>query len=256
MQKRQLSLTAVPNIPKVQQGDDLPALILTGLEAVGLSLQDGDILAIAQKVVSKSEGRKVNLSTVLPSKRSLEIGEKIDKDPRLIELILNESDEISRMRQGVIIVRHKLGFTSANAGIDRSNIKQPDDDEIVLLLPEDPDESAAQIRQAFKTQLGVDVGVVITDSHGRPFRLGQTGIAIGVAGLPALWDRRGDVDLFGYTLKVTEIAVADEIAAAADLLMGPGAEGMPVVLIRGLQYAQAGGKATDLVRPKDMDLYR
>lgn len=252
----QFTVTAVPNIPQVQKGDNLSELILARLAEAGLALRDGDILAVAQKIVSKSEGRKVLLSTVQPSERALEVGEQVDKDPRLVELILNESEEISRMRKGVLVVRHNLGFTSANAGIDRSNIKQPDGDEVVLLLPVDPDKSAAQLRQALLEKTGVAVGIVITDSHGRPFRLGQTGIAIGVAGMPALLDRRGDTDLFGYTLKVTEIAIADEIAATADLLMGPGAEGMPVVHIRGLTYAQTDGKATDLVRPKEFDLYR
>lgn len=252
----QIVLTAVPNIPHIQKGDDLVQTILTGLQSLNINLQDGDILTVAQKIVSKSEGRKVLLSNVSPSERALQVGAEIDKDPRLVELILQESDEISRMRKGVLIVRHKLGFTSANAGIDRSNIKQPDDDEVVLLLPEDPDDSAERLRQTVRARLGVDVGVVITDSHGRPFRMGQTGVAIGVAGIPALWDRRGDIDLFGYVLKVTEIAVADEIAAAADLLMGPGAEGIPVVLLRGLRYAHPNGKATDLVRPKEQDLYR
>lgn len=250
------SLTAVPHIPEVQKGDDIAQHILNGLQTENITLQDGDILAIAQKVISKAEGRKVALSTVQPSARALEVAQETDKDPRLIELILSESHSISRMRQGVIIVRHRLGFTSANAGIDRSNVQQPDDDEIALLLPVDPDASALQIRQAIQTRLGVSVGVVITDSHGRPFRLGTVNIAIGVAGLPALWDRRGDTDLFGYTLKVTQIAVADEIAAAAGLLMGQADEGLPVVLLRGLHYVSDNGKATDLVRPIELDLYR
>ncbi len=252
----QFTVTAVPNIPKVQKGDNLLELILAGLKEANITLQDGDILAIAQKIVSKSEGRKVLLSTVTPSHQAIEVGEQVDKDPRLVELILQESEEISRMRKGVLIVRHNLGFTSANAGIDRSNIKQPDGDEVVLLLPVDPDESAEHLRQSLLESTGASIGIVITDSHGRPFRMGQTGIAIGVAGIPALIDRRGDTDLFGYVLKVTEIAVADEIAATADLLMGPGSEGIPVVHIRGLSYAQTEGKATDLVRPKEFDLYR
>ena len=158
---------------------------------------------------------------------------------------------------GVLVVRHKLGFTSANAGIDRSNIAQGADGEVALLLPVDPDASAEAIRQAIKDKLGINnVGIVITDSHGRPFRLGTVGIAIGVAGIPALWDRRGEEDLYGYELQHTDVGVADEIAAAAGLLMGQGAEGNPAILIRGLQYPAINGKASDLIRPKEMDLYR
>ena len=171
-------------------------------------------------------------------------------------LILQESDEIPRMRQGVLIVRHRLGFTSANAGIDRSNVAQSGGDETVLLLPLDPDASAAKLRDEIAARLGVQVGVVITDSHGRPFRMGTVGVAIGVAGIPALWDRRGEPDLYGYQLQHTDIGVADEIAAAAGLLMGQAAEGMPVVLVRGLHLPVIEGKATDLVRSKEMDLYR
>jgi coenzyme F420-0:L-glutamate ligase/coenzyme F420-1:gamma-L-glutamate ligase len=171
-------------------------------------------------------------------------------------LILQESEEISRMRRGVLIVRHRLGLTSANAGIDRSNVAQAGADETVLLLPLDPDASAARLREAIAVKLGVKIGVVITDSHGRPFRMGTVGVAIGVAGIPALWDRRGEPDLYGYQLQHTDIGVADEIAAAAGLLMGQAAEGLPVVLVRGLNLPVAEGKATDLVRPKEMDLYR
>ncbi|WP_420643596.1 coenzyme F420-0:L-glutamate ligase [Candidatus Leptofilum sp.] len=251
-----LTLTAVPNIPHIQPGDNLADLIFQALSKAQITLANGDVLAIAQKIVSKAEGRLVRLADVQPSKRALEVASQTDKDPRLVELILQESDEISRMRQGVLIVRHRLGFTSANAGIDRSNVAQGGEDETVLLLPLDPDGSAAKLRDEIRVRLGVQVGVVITDSHGRPFRLGTVGVAIGVAGLPALWDRRGEPDLYGYELQHTDIAVADEIAAAAGLLMGQGDEGMPVVLVRGLGLPVVDGKATDLVRPKEMDLYR
>lgn len=221
-----------------------------------MDLADGDVLAIAQKIVSKAEGRLVRLAEVRPSDRAIEVAAKTDKDPRVVELILQESDEISRLRQGVLIVRHRLGFTSANAGIDRSNVAQSDDEETVLLLPIDPDRSAGQLREVIHTTVGVQIGVVITDSHGRPFRMGTVGVAIGVAGIPALWDRRGEPDLYGYQLQHTDIGVADEIAAAVGLLMGQAAEGMPVVLVRGLNLPVFEGKATDLVRPKEMDLYR
>ncbi|MCB9008988.1 MAG: coenzyme F420-0:L-glutamate ligase [Ardenticatenaceae bacterium] len=252
----QLTLTAVPHIPHVQPGDNLAELILHALATAKIELAGGDVLAIAQKIVSKAEGRLVRLADVQASKRALEVASQTDKDPRVVELILQESDEISRMRQGVLIVRHRLGFTSANAGIDRSNVAQIGADETVLLLPLDPDASAAQLREEIKAKLGVQVGVVITDSHGRPFRMGTVGVAIGVAGIPALWDRRGEPDLYGYQLQHTDIGVADEIAAAAGLLMGQAAEGMPVVLVRGLNLPITEGKATDLVRPKEMDLYR
>ncbi len=251
-----LTLTAVPHIPHVQPGDNVAALILQGLNQAGVTLVDGDVLAIAQKIISKAEGRRVNLADVKPSARALEVAEQTAKDPRLVELILQESDEISRMKKGVLVVRHKLGFTSANAGIDRSNVGPPGAEEWVLLLPQDPDASAAHVRAEVLAQLGVDVGVVITDSHGRPFRLGTVGVAIGAAGIPALWDRRGEPDLYGYTLEHTDVGVADEIAAAAGLLMGQAAEGTPVVLIRGLHFAAPAGNATDLVRPKEFDLYR
>ncbi|VAW30805.1 Coenzyme F420-0:L-glutamate ligase @ F420-1:L-glutamate ligase [hydrothermal vent metagenome] len=251
-----LRLTAVPDIPHVQSGDDLAGLILDALQAANISLLDGDILAIAQKIVSKAEGRLVRLTDVQPRERAFEVAAQTEKDPRIVELILQESDEISRLRPGVLIVRHRLGFTSANAGIDRSNVAQSDEDGTVLLLPIDPDRSAAQLREAIQTRLGVNLGVVITDSHGRPFRMGTVGVAIGVAGLPALWDRRGEPDLYGHELQHTDIGVADEIAAAAGLLMGQAAEGMPVVLLRGLRLPVVDGKATDLVRAKEMDLYR
>jgi coenzyme F420-0:L-glutamate ligase / coenzyme F420-1:gamma-L-glutamate ligase len=250
-----LTLTAVPHLPDVQPGDDVAALTLAALAQANIALQTGDVLAIAQKIVSKAEGRLVRLADVTPGAEARDVAAQTDKDPRIVELILRESDEISRLRPGVLIVRHRLGFTSANAGIDRSNVG-PGDDETVLLLPADPDASAAAIRQTFLAQTGVSVGVVITDSHGRPFRLGTVGVAIGVAGLPALWDRRGERDRYGYILQHTDVGVADEIAAAAGLLMGQAAEGLPVVLLRGLHLPVANGQAADLVRPKALDLYR
>lgn len=252
----ELTLTAVPHIPHVQPGDDLAGIILQALADAQIGLADDDVLAIAQKVVSKAEGRLVRLADVQPTDRAIEVAAQTDKDPRVVELILQESDEISRLRRGVLVVRHRLGFTSANAGIDRSNVAQGDGDETVLLLPLDPDASAARVRDEIAARLGVQVGVVITDSHGRPFRLGTVGVAIGVAGIPALWDRRGEPDLYGYQLQHTDVAVADEIAAAAGLLMGQAAEGTPVVVVSGLQLPFAAGKATDLVRPKEVDLYR
>ena len=251
-----ITLTAVPHIPHIQPGDNIAQIILQALQTADLSLQNGDVLVIAQKIISKAENRLVKLADVVPSERAQEVAAQTAKDPRVVELILQESDEISRMRPGVLIVRHRLGFTSANAGIDRSNVAQSDEEETVLLLPVDPDGSAATIRAEIRAQLGVTVGVIVCDSHGRPFRHGTVGVAIGVAGLPALWDRRGELDLYGYELQHTTVGVADEIATAAGLLMGQASEGMPVVLVRGLQLPALEGKATDLVRPKEMDLYR
>ena len=252
----ELTLTAVHGIPSVQPGDDIGSLLLAALQNMGTSLADGDVLVIAQKIVSKAEGRLVALDTVMPGDRAMRIAAETEKDPRLVELILQESDEISRMSRGVLIVRHRLGFTSANAGIDRSNVAQTVGGETVLLLPQDPDASAEKIRQQIREQCSVEVGVVISDSHGRPFRLGTLGVAIGAAGVPALWDRRGDLDQYGYALQHTDVGVADEIAAAAGLIMGQGAEGLPVVLIRGLKFPTSNGRAADLVRPKELDLYR
>ncbi len=250
-------LTALSGIPNVHEGDDVAALLVDALGRGGLTLCDGDVVAVAQKIISKAEGRQVRLAEVTPTARAAELAAQAGKDPRLVELILRESVEVSRVRPGVIIVRHRLGFTSANAGIDRSNVQTGGGkEEAVLLLPVDPDASAARLRAALYAATGATAGVVITDSHGRPFRLGTVGVAIGVAGLPALWDRRGEPDLYGYRLQHTDVGVADEIAAAAGLLMGQAAEGRPAVLIRGLRLPPADGRATDLVRPPELDLYR
>jgi coenzyme F420-0:L-glutamate ligase/coenzyme F420-1:gamma-L-glutamate ligase len=251
-----LTLFALPGIPAVQPGDNIADLLLASLAEAGISLEAGDILVVAQKIISKAEGRLVRLAGVVPGEEALSVARVTGKDPRLVELILGESVGVSRMAPGVLIVRHRLGFTSANAGIDRSNVSQADEEEQVLLLPVDPDQSAAEIGQILQDRTAVQVGVVISDSHGRPFRLGTTGVAIGVAGIPALWDRRGESDLYGYQLQHTEVGVGDEIAAAAGLLMGQGAEGIPAVLIRGLRLPAVDGKASDLVRPVEKDLYQ
>jgi len=233
------------------------ALLLQALDRAGQTLRDGDVLAVAQKIVSKAEGRQVRLAAVTPSARAEEVAAVVGKDARLVELILRESTAVSRLAPGVLIVRHRLGFTSANAGIDRSNVQtHSGEEEAVLLLPLDPDASAVALREALRAATGAAAGVVITDSHGRPFRLGTVGVAIGVAGLPALWNRRGEADLYGYRLQHTDVGLADEIAAAAGLLMGQAAEGLPAVLLRGLRLPPAGGRATDLVRPDELDLYR
>jgi coenzyme F420-0:L-glutamate ligase / coenzyme F420-1:gamma-L-glutamate ligase len=250
------SLSAIPGLPHVQPGDDLAGLLAGAMRAGGMSLLAGDVLVVAQKIVSKAEGRLVNLATVRPGARALEVAAVTGKDPRLVALILQESVAVSRMRPGILIVRHRLGFTSANAGIDRSNVRQEGADETVLLLPVDPDRSALQLRRRLRAIFKVSVAVVINDSHGRPFRRGAVGVAIGVSGLPALWNRRGERDLYGYPLQHTDVGLADEIAAAASLLMGQAAEASPAILIRGLSLPSGEGQAADLYRPEETDLYR
>jgi coenzyme F420-0:L-glutamate ligase / coenzyme F420-1:gamma-L-glutamate ligase len=245
---------ALPDMPLVKAGDNLPQLILEGLERAGFQLQDGDIITIASKIVSKSEGQFVRLADVSPSAEALEVAEKVAKDPRVIELVLQESKSISRMRKGVLVTEHRLGFVSANSGIDASNVDESQ--EKVLLLPIDPDASAEAIRQALKSKTGAEAAIIIMDTHGRPFRSGNVGVAIGVAGMQALVDRRGEIDLFGRVLQATILGYADMVASAAHLLTGEGNEGLPVVLIRGLAFPQGEGKASDLNRPAAEDLYR
>ncbi len=237
-------------------GDDVGRLIVDGLISAELTLQPYDILIIAQKIVSKAENRFVFLDEVTPSARAQEVASEVDKDPRLVVLILSESDEISRKRKGVLVVRHKQGFVSANAGIDRSNVPQEAGRERVLLLPVDPDGSAGCILATVKTQFDMPLGLIIADTHGRPHRMGTIGVAIGAAGLPTVIDKRGTIDRDGHVLQHTDIGIADEIAAAADMLMGAAAESTPVVVLRGLQLPEADGKAADLFRPKEKDLYR
>jgi coenzyme F420-0:L-glutamate ligase/coenzyme F420-1:gamma-L-glutamate ligase len=253
-----LVLTPLPNVPMVKSGDNLVAIILDGLKNAGISLQDGDVLVIAQKIVSKAEGRWVNLATVRPSQRAQELGEALEKDPRMVELVLRESNQILRTRVGTMIVEHKLGFVCANAGIDHSNVAGEGnrDEEFVLLLPENPDRSAQVIRQALEQRDGVRIGVLIIDSHGRAWREGVVGVAIGLAGMPGLVDMRGKRDLFGYNLRITTIGAADELAAAASLVMGQADEATPIVHVRGFPYELREGSLGELIRPKELDLFR
>lgn len=252
-----LTLTPLPGVPVVNPGDDLNVLILDGLKRADLSLDHGDILVLAQKIVSKSEGRTVNLAQVEPSQEAVELAPKIEKDPRLIELILQESKSILRTRPGTIIVEHRLGFVCANAGIDRSNVRSTDDSgEWVLLLPEDPDASAQYLRNQLEKDSGVSLGVLIIDSHGRAWRLGTAGVAIGFSGMPGLVDIKGEKDLFGFRLEITQVGAADELASAASLVMGQAAEGTPVVHARGFPYALREGQLSELIRPEREDLFR
>jgi coenzyme F420-0:L-glutamate ligase/coenzyme F420-1:gamma-L-glutamate ligase len=250
-----LTLLPVLGLPLVQTGDPLADLIVDCF-STGESFQGGDVLVIAQKVVSKAEGRVVRLQDVRPSRNALELAEESLKDPRLVELILRESREVVRVRPGLIVVEDVRGFICANAGIDRSNIQQPEDGEEVALLPLDPDASASSVREQIAERTGVLIGVIINDSHGRAFRDGTVGVAIGLAGVPALSDRRGDRDLTGYELQHTIIGVADEIAAAASLLMGPADEGIPAVVVRGLSLPAIEATARELQRPRELDLFR
>jgi coenzyme F420-0:L-glutamate ligase/coenzyme F420-1:gamma-L-glutamate ligase len=253
-----LTLTPLSGIPLIQPGDDLAEFILLAMRRDNLQLQDGDILVLAQKIVSKSEGRWVNLATVQPSRLAVGLAERVEKDARLVELILQESHEVLRTRAGSIIVEHRLGFVCASAGIDHSNVAGEGDaaEEWVLLLPEDPDASAHILRQRLEAASGARLGVMIIDSHGRAWRLGVVGTAIGFSGLPGLVDLRGYPDLFGYTLRITQIGVADELAAAASLVMGQAAEGTPVVHVRGFPYPLREGSMKELLRPKDQDMFR
>lgn len=253
-----LSLTAIPGIPLIQVGDDLAGILLHSLDAAGIALQDGDVLVLAQKIVSKAEGRWVDLATITPSPRALELGAQIEKDPRLVELVLQESRAVLRTRLGTVIVEHKLGFVCANAGIDHSNVagEGTQQQEWVLLLPADPDSSAQQLRRRFEQASGSRLGVMIIDSHGRAWRQGVVGTTIGLAGLPGLVDLRGKPDLFGYTLRITQIGAADELAAAASLVMGQAAEGTPLVHVRGFPYPLREGSLQELLRPKEQDLFR
>lgn len=253
-----LTLTPLQHIPLIRQGDDLADIVLPVIEKNNLSLEDKDILVFAQKIISKSEGRAVNLTTVTPSRHAFELGEQTGKDPRLVELILCESNEVLRTRPGTIIVEHKLGFVCANAGIDHSNVAGAgnESEEWVLLLPKDPDRSAEKLRSTIRSQTGKQIGILIIDSHGRAWRNGTVGTSIGLAGMPGLEDLRGRNDLFDFTLRITQVGAADELAAAASLVMGQAAEGTPVVHVRGFPYPLREGSLRELIRPKDQDLFR
>jgi coenzyme F420-0:L-glutamate ligase/coenzyme F420-1:gamma-L-glutamate ligase len=253
-----LTLTPLPEIPLIRPGDDLGEIISTSLLKAGLALMDGDVLVVAQKIVSKAEGRLVNLEEVQPSARANELFSLVGKDPRIIEMILRESNQVLRVRPGVMIVEHRLGFICASAGIDHSNVEGPDGkpEEWILLLPQDPDASARRLRSQLEAASGKRLGVLIIDSHGRAWRMGTVGITIGLSGLPGLVDMRGWRDLFGFQLQITQVGVADELAAAASLVMGQSAEGRPVVHVRGFPYPLREGSLGELLRPKDQDLFR
>jgi coenzyme F420-0:L-glutamate ligase / coenzyme F420-1:gamma-L-glutamate ligase len=254
-----LEAFAVPGMPLVERGDDVSALVVHALVAAGLTVADGDVLVVTSKLLSRAEGRFVELARVEPSPRAIELARQVRKDPRAVELILRESTAVSRQAPGVLVVRHRLGFVVANAGIDASNAVPSDapagSGPWALLLPEAPDRSAAAIRARVEAASGAKVGVVVTDSFGRPFRVGTVGVAIGVSGLPPVWDRRGEADLFGRPLENTITALADQVAAVADLVAGQAAERRPVVLVRGLGFHSSEQGASALVRSPEEDLY-
>jgi coenzyme F420-0:L-glutamate ligase/coenzyme F420-1:gamma-L-glutamate ligase len=252
----QVTMTGLAGIPLVQPGDDLGAIAVAAFRANGLAPEPGDVLVVAQKIVSKAEGRYVDVATVRPSERAISLAAEVDKDPRFVEVVLSESKRVVRHRPGLLIVEHRLGFVMANAGIDHSNVAVEDGSERVLLLPVDPDGSAHALRQHLIGVFGVELGVVISDSFGRAWRKGTVGVALGAAGLPALVDLRGHPDLFGRELLVTETGFADEIAAAAGLLMGQADEAVPMVLVRGLAWSAPNVPAAALIRPAEHDLFR
>lgn len=252
-----VTLVALEEIPLVSAGDDLASIVLRGLETSGRELRSGDVLVIAQKIVSKSQGRLMRLDQVVPSPAAIQLAREVGKDARVVQLILDESRAVVRKRPGVLIVEHRLGFILANAGIDFSNVDQcSGGDQFALLLPEDPDATCDQLRRQLKDATGADVGVIINDSHGRAFRNGAIGVAIGVAGIEALTDLRGRHDLFRRPLQTSEVGTADELASAASLLMGQAGEGRPIVLISGLSLPAVEGRARQLVRPSQIDLFR
>ncbi|KPK17889.1 MAG: hypothetical protein AMJ62_00380 [Myxococcales bacterium SG8_38] len=255
----ELTLRAIGGIPTIEPGDDLVEIVVASLSRAGIALAQGDVLVIASKIVSRAEGCFVDLGGVTPGDQALRLAEEVEKDPRLVELVLRESIGISRKKPGALIVRHRLGFVSANAGIDASNAGRSDAPHHggpwVLTLPRDPDASARDLRARLSERFGAEIGVVISDSWGRPFRRGTMGFAIGVAGVPAVWDRRGASDRYGRVLEATEPAVADSLAAAADLVAGQADEGRPLTLVRGLHFQTSSDSSRALLREPEVDLY-
>jgi len=260
VERPQITLTALRDIPEVHPGDDLVQIILDGLARESLTLQDGDVVVVTQKIVSKAEGCLLDLSTVTPSSRAVELAAAVGKDPRLVEVILRESRSVVRQREGVLIMETHHGWICANAAVDRSNVAGGDA-AVALPRPADQDASARRSRDGLieatlcvAAHLGI--AVIITDSHGRAWRLATVNLAIGVAGMHPIADLRGQPDRFGYALRVTTVARADELAAAAGLLSGQAAEGLPIVIIRGANWNRGEGTATEMQRPVEKDLFR
>jgi len=251
-----LQLIPLDDFPLVEPGQNVAELIAACLEKNGLALMEGDVLVIAQKIISKAENRYVSLCDVVPSAEALRLAEQAGKDPRQMELVLRESSEVVKVRPGVVIVEHRNGYVHANAGIDKSNIPNSEDEPRVLLLPENPDASAQTLMETLSRYSGVGVKIIINDSFGRAWRNGTVGVAIGTAGFQPLYNQVGERDLYGNILEVTEAAVADELAAAASLVMGQAAEACPVVLARGLSLQPADTGSRALIRDKSQDMFR
>ncbi len=252
-----MQLFAVPDLPAVQPGDDIAALIVEKLAAAGAALQPGDILVIAQKIVSKAEGRLVRLADVQPGDEAHRLADVVGKEPAVIQVVLDDSNEILRVRRGLLVVEQRSGWVCANAGVDRSNVQADGESEYLALLPADADASAAALRARLAELTGVAPAVIINDSHGRAWRIGTVGVAIGCAGLPPIWNQRGLHDLFGYELVSSEECIADELAAAASLIMGQSNEGRPVVVIRGYTPPDLPpAPAQEIRRPAAMDAFR
>ena len=255
---KQLVCTCLPGFPMVEPGDDLAAQIVRALADGGCVPRDGDVLVLAQKIVSKAQGRYVVLADVVPGPEALALAKTVGRDPRLVEVVLSESRRVVRAAPGLLVVEHRLGFIMANAGIDQSNITHGKDGagERVLLLPHDPDGTAQTLRDALAQATGVPMGIIINDSWGRPWRRGVTGVAIGAAGIPSFLDMRGTPDIYGRAMQSTELALGDELAALGSLMMGQGAEGSPVVHIRGFTHPGPASPASALLRPAEQDRFR
>ena len=253
---RTLTVCAVPGVPMVEPGDDLGTILTAALDAAGLVFRDGDVTVVAQKIISKAQGRYAYLDEYPPSARARALAEATGKDPRLVEIILSESKEVVAHGPNLIIAEHRSGHVMANAGVDRSNIRHSPGRECVLLLPEDPDAACEALKRAFDRHFGVSVATVVSDSVGRPWRTGTVGIALGCAGLPALEDLRGRPDLHGRPLEVSLTGLADSLAAAAALVMGEGDEALPFAVVRGAHWRGAPAPARALLRARELDLFR
>jgi len=256
---RSLSLIPIEGIPDVQPNDNIGRLIVDAISKNDITLNEGDIVVVTQKIVSKAEDRYIDSSSITPSKTTYEMASITQKSPALIELIIRESRQILRQNERTIIVEHKLGFICANAGIDQSNVRRDDshkDGARYLLLPKNPDRSAYELRSFLESTFGAHIGVMIIDSHGRAWRYGTVGTTIGISGVPGVVDLRGKPDLYGRTLKITRIGAADELAGAASLVMGQAAENIPVVIARGFPYALRNAQLNEIIRAEEMDLFR
>jgi coenzyme F420-0:L-glutamate ligase/coenzyme F420-1:gamma-L-glutamate ligase len=252
---RNITLTALGALPLVEAGDDLAALLTAAIRCARITPANRDVLVVAQKIVSKAEGRTVDLTGIVPGACATKLAAVVCKDPRLVEVILAQSSEVVGYKKDVLVVAHRLGFVMANAGVDQSNVGR-EESECVLLLPEDPDGSAQALKARLDFEFDIDLGVVINDSFGRPWRQGVVGVALGAAGVPALRNLIGAPDLFGRKMRVTEVATADEIASAASLLMGQGDEGIPAVHVRGIAFPDEPAPASALIRPRELDMFR